>query len=383
MNNKFILVNITIFFFIIFTKLLHAQNSTYYTGGNICSNQPWVLVFDDEFDGDSLDKSKWITWFPYSASGNDSCEFCRTHGDDVDQVYLDSNVVVSNGTLKLIAKKQTATWFTATRDYTSGMIQSRGLWMYGLFEMRCKIPYGEGFDPAFWLFGGGHGTEIDDFEIGGQRPNYPHMNCLLWGNGKVLSSFGANYTGVDYSQDFHVFSVEWEPFYIIFRIDGNQVFEITRFYTISGDAVTWCCVDAGVYNVQPAFPQGENNTPNIIANLGVGNSKTAGTGAPNSSTVFPSQFEIDYIRVYQRDTSKIIDTDCQVLLFPNPVTNDLFIESNNMTSIKIENVLGQILYSSSLNTNETEVNVSTYGKGVYIVIVQTSNGVLVNKFIKY
>ena len=319
---------------------------------------------------------------PLYATGNDSCEFCRTHGDLVDQVYLDSNVVVSNGTLKLIAKKQTATWFTATRDYTSGMIQSRGAWWYGKFEIRCKIPYGEGFVPAFWLFGGGYGTEIDDFEIGGQRPDYPHMGCGVWNNG-INTGFGANYLGADYSADFHVFSLEWAPFYLIFRIDGIQVFEITRFYTQSGDEVSWCCVEPGVYNVQPAFPFGENNTPSIIANLGVGNSKTASTGAPNSSTVFPNQFEIDYIRVYQRDTSNIMDTECHVLLFPNPVTNNLFIGCNNMTWIKIISLVGQVLYSSAINTNGYEINISTYDKGIYFVEVMTPYGFLANKFIKY
>jgi beta-glucanase (GH16 family) len=379
MNKKIILNSLFVLFLLSSNNLVNAQ-TTYFTGGDVCSNENWVLVFDDEFDGDSLDASKWITYFPYTATGNDSCEFCRTHGNE-GQVYLDSDVVVSNGTLKLIAKRQTATWYSQTRDYTSGMIQSRGVWMYGLFEMRCRIPFGMGFWPAFWLFGG-NGTEIDDFEIGGQDPGYPHLACGVWVNGKV-TGYGTNYRGVDYSEDFHVFSVEWAPFYLIYRIDGIQVFEITRFYTPSGDEVTWCCVEPGVYTVQPAFPRGENNSPNIIANLAIGTATTPSTKAPTSSTVFPNQFEIDYIRVYQRDTAQILDIQCQVILFPNPVADNIFVLSNNMTNIKIINVLGQIMYSSPLNTNETEVNVRNYGKGVYIVIVETSNGFLVNKFIKF
>jgi len=380
MNKKTFLISFFFFFFIISNSFGQAQN-TYFTGGNICNNQEWKLVFNDEFDGDSLDKSKWITWFPYSATGNDSCEFCRTHGDLVDQVYLDSNVVVSNGTLKLIARKQTATWFTATRDYTSGMIQSRFTCMYGKFEIRCKIPYGEGFIPAFWLFGGGHGTEIDDFEIGCQNPDYPHMGCGVWDNGKN-TGYGANYRGVDYSKDFHVFSLEWEPFYLIFRIDEIEVFRITRLLTLSGDAVTWCCVDRGVYTEQPCFPKGENNTPNIIANLGVGNSKTAGTGAPDNNTVFPSQFEIDYIRVYQRDTTTFYDTECQVYLYPNPTTNNIMIKCNNMTQVKIFNVMGQEIYTSSLSANAIEIDVTHFAKGVYIIEVETIDNFLTNKFVK-
>src|ERR1035437_9776703 len=186
MIKREILKIFSVLIFIFLSNLIHAQ-STNFTGGNICSNKNLILVFDDEFDGDSLDASKWITWFPYTATGNDSCEFCRTHGNE-GEIYLDSNVVVSNGTLKLIAKRQTTTWYTATRDYTSGMIESREGWMYGLFETRCKIPYGMGFWPAFWLFGG-NGTEIDDFEIGGQSPSYPHIACGVWDSSDFVRQF--------------------------------------------------------------------------------------------------------------------------------------------------------------------------------------------------
>ena len=71
-----------------------------------CSSGDWNLVFNDEFNGNSLDGDKWITWFPYTDNGSDKCTFCRTHGDG-GQVFLDENAVVSNGSLKLIARRDT------------------------------------------------------------------------------------------------------------------------------------------------------------------------------------------------------------------------------------------------------------------------------------
>src|SRR5688500_14175254 len=121
------------------------SQSTFFTGGNICSDGGWILKFSDEFNGDSLDRTKWINYFPYTETGNDQCEFCRTHGDE-GQIFTDTNLSLSEGTLKLIARKQQATWFSATRNYTSAIIHSKYdfRFMYGKFEIRCKLPYGKG-----------------------------------------------------------------------------------------------------------------------------------------------------------------------------------------------------------------------------------------------
>jgi beta-glucanase (GH16 family) len=176
MKSLFILFILTSFFF-----YSYCQDAVYFQGGDICRQSGWELVFSDEFDGAELDHSKWSTYFPYTSDGRDQCEYCRVSDDRSNQIYLDSNVVVSNGTCKLIAKRQTATWFGKTRDYTSGMIYSTNdhRYMYGKFESRCKIPYGMGFWPAFWMFGG-TGTEIDVLEFGGQRPYHHHMAIAKW-----------------------------------------------------------------------------------------------------------------------------------------------------------------------------------------------------------
>ena len=65
---------------------LNAQTANYpkiwFGGGNVCVDEPWQLVFSDDFDGDSLDRSKWMTWYPYGENSSDQCSFCRTHGEE-------------------------------------------------------------------------------------------------------------------------------------------------------------------------------------------------------------------------------------------------------------------------------------------------------------
>ena len=122
----------------------------WFGGGNLCVDEPWQLVFSDDFDGDSLDREKWMTWYPYGENGSDQCWFCRTHGEE-GQVYRDENAVVENGILKLVVQRESDSWYDLPRDYTSGMVHSRQAFTdYARYEIRCKIPEGDGFWPAFF-----------------------------------------------------------------------------------------------------------------------------------------------------------------------------------------------------------------------------------------
>ncbi len=178
-------------------------------------NTPYKLVFHDEFNGTSLDLNKWHTFYPYGANSSDQCEFCRTHGNE-GQIYKDENVLISNGTLKLKAKKENATWYTATRQFTSGMVQSKQNFKYGKFEIRCKLPPGQGFWPAFWLFGG---DECDVFEYCTNEPTKQNMNLHIWCNNQHYQIPQSN-TGINSTTDYHTYSVEWEPMYVDWRTDG-------------------------------------------------------------------------------------------------------------------------------------------------------------------
>ena len=92
------------------------------------SPSDWVMTFNDEFDGTSLDLSKWDKTYQWGG---------RTNNDELEW-YLDNAQVVSNGTLKLVAKHETAHYGF---PYTSGMISGHKSFsqMYGYFEIRMKI----------------------------------------------------------------------------------------------------------------------------------------------------------------------------------------------------------------------------------------------------
>ena len=58
------------------------QRDTLLTERITCQEGAWKLVFEDEFNNGTLNKDEWLTWFPYTDDGGDSCVFCRTHGDE-------------------------------------------------------------------------------------------------------------------------------------------------------------------------------------------------------------------------------------------------------------------------------------------------------------
>ena len=99
-----------------------------------------MLTFSDEFDGTSLDTSKWHTRYIW---GGGTVNYLN---DEVERFTDNGTHVVSNGTLQLIAKKTS----TGT-GYESGMIRSACYQQYGYFEARIKMPNFLGEWPTFWL----------------------------------------------------------------------------------------------------------------------------------------------------------------------------------------------------------------------------------------
>ena len=193
------------------------QRDTLLTERITCQEGAWKLVFEDEFNNGTLNKDEWLTWFPYTDDGGDSCVFCRTHGDE-GQVLLDANVVVSDTSLKIIAKREKAIWMGEERDHTTGMIHSRRAFGRGRYEVRAKLPAGMGFWAAIWTFGQIY-TEIDIMEAGMQHPERYHTSIHNW----VIHKMAHNRKNVktDLSVDFHVYAMEWEPNIIRFFIDNK------------------------------------------------------------------------------------------------------------------------------------------------------------------
>jgi beta-glucanase (GH16 family) len=241
----------------------------------------WNMLFHDEFDGNSLDTSKWTTCY-FNFKVGDGCD----HDQNELELYQPDNISVNNGVLTLQAEKKTVNATNGqTYNYTSGMIttgptsdssdDTRFSFKYGYMEMRAKVPAGQGLWPAFWTLPTtlNWPPEIDVFEILGNAPNVLNMHYHYPNGTDDGGDDGVKWTGPDFSAGWHTYAVDWEPNAITWYVDGVQ----RRTYT-----------DASKITANPMY---------LIANLAVGGDWP---GSPDASTQFPAQFQIDYIRVWQK-----------------------------------------------------------------------------------
>jgi beta-glucanase (GH16 family) len=270
-----------------------------------CVNQKYNLVFHDEFDGNSLDTSKWYTFYPYGPKTQlDSCGFCRTHTSV--NIYRDENCQVNDGKLWLKTDKIKGEWFGKTYDYTSGLVHSKqNFTTYGKYEIRCKLPKGKQQWPAFWIFG--WNTEIDVFEFICRGPNKPEFSIHNWltpycPDRKKAESGAPCYTsasgivdfGIDFSKDFHTFSMEYEPHMIKFYIDDIMIRYVPKYYDLKGRPINSCKIPPGEYLMEPAFPNYGEPVQVVAAESVCRKHK-------EKKPVFPNFMEVDYIRVYQKE----------------------------------------------------------------------------------
>lgn len=180
-----------------------------------------VLTFDDEFNGDRIDLSKWnvISRILYSNGASNA--------------YNPAMVSVGNGYLRLDLD---AVPYLG-KPYSGGEIDSRGKFnqKYGYFEARMKLPRGSGLHSSWWLWplSDRWPPEIDIIETKGSRPTTAYMT-VHWSESGVVRAYpeqmdfsGDHYSegvfeGSDLTEDFHVFGVEWKPESIVWYIDGVE-----------------------------------------------------------------------------------------------------------------------------------------------------------------
>jgi len=239
----------------------------------------WKLVWSDEFDGNSLDLSKWE--FEVNAHGGGNNEL---------QYYTTNNARVANGFLVIEARKEHYTGPGGTREYTSARIRTRGKgdWQYGRFDIRAKLPQGKGIWPAIWMlptdqrYGGWpHSGEIDIMELLGQEPN------KVYGTLHYSGPQGHRYKGTNFvlrtgtfANDFHLFGFEWEPSAVRWYVDGALYQTQTNWQS----------------RAKP-FPVPFDQRFHLILNLAVGGNWP---GNPDATTTFPQTMTVDYVRVYRR-----------------------------------------------------------------------------------
>jgi len=270
-----------------------AQSTGSIPNGALGQAYQWSLVFSDDYSTGSVDTAKWAPYLYWGITNNGGFENLSNS-----EWYFAANRAVANGVLTIQARKETTVNSYGTFPYTSGMITSdrstdttavpaKFDFLYGYVEIRAKIPAGKGLWPAFWLLPSDHSTseEIDVMEILGDRPDISYMT-YHWGSSQ---STGQSWTitGADFSQGYHTFAVDWSADAIVWYIDGVERQRLTNSTIISHKSMF------------------------LIANLQVGGSWA---GNPDGNTIFPANYDIDYIRVWKKGTAVVAPSNAVITI---------------------------------------------------------------------
>lgn len=244
----------------------------------------WSLVWSDEFNGPNgaaVDSSKWILESGGNGWGNQELEYYTSRPQN--SFLHDGNLVI-----KVLEEKYTGA-DGVKRNYTSARLKTQGKFSqaYGRFEARIKIPRGQGIWPAFWMLGDDIEKpgwpdcgEIDIMENIGKEPALVHGT--IHGPGySGAGGIGSQYAlpgDARFADDFHIYSMEWEPQAIRFYVDDHLY--ATRTPADLPNGTKW------VYD-HPFF---------LLLNVAVGG---GWPGNPDATTVFPQTMLVDYVRVYK------------------------------------------------------------------------------------
>jgi beta-glucanase (GH16 family) len=333
--------------------------------------QVWQLVWEDDFNGNSIDQSKWVhdigTGSQYGLTG---------WGNSEKQYYQPQNTTLVNGIAKIEVKQESNgivdSWGNSSY-YSSSKITTKGKFdfRYGKVEARIKTLDGQGFWPAFWMLPNNGSWpcdgEIDIMEQWGnpyltnQTSGAAHIGTCPYSSSTHFYETSSSYISTgSYADNFHTYSVIWKEDTITWYVDETELFSLnpSSYWSIPS---------------QSAWPFNANEWY-LMINLAI---TQAG---PNSNTVFPNQMEIDYVRVYQENLTNSINIDNKnkYTVFPNPANDVLTIQGKNVSSIKIFNIYGNIVLYKNVNDNKT-VDISILNKGMYLVELEDYFGFKINK----
>lgn len=231
--------------------------------------------WSDEFDYNGLpDAKKWGYDLGGSGWGNNELQY-----------YTDSekNAHVANGKLFITALKENK----EGKSYTSTRLVSKGKgdFLYGRFEIKAKLPRGQGTWPAIWMlptdwaYGGWpHSGEIDIMEHVGYDPNVVHITThSLAYYFKINTQKTATRKLDNVFDEFHTYRVDWTPYAIRGYIDDAFIFEF---------------VNEGKTFAEWPF----DKRFHLLLNVAVGGDWGGAKGVDDS--IFPTSMEVDYVRVY-------------------------------------------------------------------------------------
>ena len=304
-------------------------------GGDFYEDNGWELVWSDEFDGTTLDTSKWA--YEVNCWGGGNAE-SQCYVEDPDNVFVDDGIL----TIKAIRESSTGAIYNPddprydpaqmnTKDFTSGRLRSvspmdyvegqdtdfhfRNDWKYGRIEIRAKVPEGQGtwaaawMLPTDWAFGGwAMSGEIDILEavnIGAQsdrddaEPGETEQRVygtLHYGRAWPGNEYsGEYYNEIRPADDFHTYTIEWEEGAIRWFVDDVHYATQTQegWYTHYQD-------ENGDWQSSGTTAAPFNQNFHIILNLAMGGNWAGNVNEGGiDATISEADYLVDYVRVYQ------------------------------------------------------------------------------------
>jgi len=237
------------------------------------SYEGMTLVWNDEFDGSSINTSNWTFEIGTGTWG---------WGNNELQYYQENNSSIIDGNLVIEARRE----LMENSNYTSSRLITRDKksFQYGRVDIRAVMPEGQGIWPALWMLGSNHFQvgwptcgEIDIMEMigGGNGRDNVLRGTAHWNQGGHVS-YGQAYTNESYlSEEYHVYSIIWDEQSIRWYFDD---------------------INFNTMDITPAELGAFHNNFFFIMNVAVGGEWP---GNPDNTTLFPQWMIVDYIRVFQ------------------------------------------------------------------------------------
>lgn len=271
--------------FLIFFSILIAcqkKNPLDNDDQKIPAPEGWQLVWNDEFDGATINPEKWSHEVNAQGGGNNELQYYTSRSE---------NSYIENGSLVIQALKEHYTGPEGTREYTSARLRTyrKGDWKYGRFDIKAKLPYSKGIWPAIWMmpseskYGGWAASgEIDIMELIGHEPDKVYGTLHYGGGWPNNVSSGKFYTLPQgtFADDFHLFTIEWDTTQFRWYVDGIFYQSQSQWHTSSAP-----------------YPAPFDQYFYLILNVAVGGNWP---GNPDNTTIFPQKMIIDYVRVFKK-----------------------------------------------------------------------------------
>jgi beta-glucanase (GH16 family) len=281
--------------------------------GNITAEEAYELVWSDEFDGTEVDTAKWNLINAGGGFGNFELQYYRPENASID---TDNDLLVISADIQKNGDEP----LPGNELYSSAKLTTQDIFEFkhGRVDIRAVVAEGKGMWSSGWMLGANvddlgwpYSGEIDIFDtIGGQLNGNPQEGMVThnayWNskgpdNSEPYSEFYYNQSGygerrinetnegVTFSNQFHVFSLEWDEEKIRFYIDGEYV--EGKDLGLSGDAPC-----PGFDSGRSCLGETFNQDFFLILNVAVGGDWPED---PDETTQFPRGMLVDYVRVYQ------------------------------------------------------------------------------------